>query len=195
MRAAFLMTLIVSSLGGCDWFSSLGGGDPAGKAAPAAGVQEMPPDPVVEDTLAAAAERASRASQAAAEVAIAEAGPSAAGGYSVPPGMDLPPELKRRFSVNWTGPLTALLKSLAMEVGYEFVVDGAPPAMPLTISLHRRDEPAWRILRDAGIAVSNAATVVLRPNARVIVLRHAWPVPPATSETETGLPLDTEGAQ
>lgn len=196
MRSAFLMFSVVATLGGCDWIGGIVNGNGQEHEQEAVCTdKEMAPDPAVEDPLAAAAERASRASLAAAEVAVARAGPAAAGGYSVPAGMDLPPELKQRYTVNWTGPLTALLKSLSMEIGYELVIDGAPPAMPLTISLHRQDEPAWRILRDAGLAVSNAATVVLRPNARIIVLRHAWPLPPEPAGADTGLPLDDEGVQ
>lgn len=175
MKKPFLPIVLALSLSGCDWIASMQApAGPEGDRDPEERV-DLPPDPMVASRLADAAERAADASMAAAEVAIAVAGPDAAGGYSVPAGIDLPPELKRRYSVSWTGPMAPLLRTLSMEIGYAFRVEGPAPAAPLTIAIHREHEPAWRIIRDIGLSVSNAATVILNPNEMTVLLRHGWP--------------------
>ena len=43
---------------------------------------------------------------------------------------DVPPELRRRVTLDWIGPLETLAEALAAQAGYGFVTAGAPPVRP-----------------------------------------------------------------
>ena len=137
-----------------------------------------PPDPGpvavtgIETRLDDAMRRASIASARVAGLEIAAAGLGGAEGAD-PDASSLPEELRQRISVDWTGPAAPLFRAVADQVGYGFVETGPEPAAAVMLTMHRRDEQAWRVLRDAGIALKSNGEVVINAPSRIIELR--WP--------------------
>ena len=137
-----------------------------------------PPDPGpvaaagIETRLDDAMHRASIASARVAGLEIAAAG-MAGTEHPDPDESNLPEELRQRISVDWTGPAAPLFRAVADQVGYGFVETGPEPPSPVILTMHRRDEQAWRILRDAGIALKSNGEVVINGPSRIIELR--WP--------------------
>ena len=134
-----------------------------------------PPPPVadIESRLDDAMRRAAIASAdvAGLEVAAADMKDPAVAGE--PPAAELPPELMQRLSIDWTGPVGPLVQAVAEQVGYGYVETGPEPAAAFMLTIRRRDEQAWRILRDAGLAVTTRATIVLDAERKIVELR--WP--------------------
>lgn len=131
--------------------------------------------PDIEARLDDAMRRAAEASALAAGLELAAAGrPEIL--PADPPDELLPDALRARISVDWTGPLEPLVKAVAEEVGYGFTQTG-PAHPPVILTIRRTDEQAWKILRDAGRAVTSRATIAVHADRRIIELR--WPQVPA----------------
>lgn len=132
------------------------------------------PSTSIETRLDDAMRRASIASARVAGIEIAAAGDF--GNLPADPApADVPDELRRRISVDWTGPAGPLVGAIAEQVGYGFAETGPAPAAPVILTLHRRDEEAWRVLRDAGIGLRTAAKITVNAPSRLMELR--WPQP------------------
>ncbi|MDE0256044.1 MAG: DotD/TraH family lipoprotein [Rhodospirillaceae bacterium] len=129
-------------------------------------------DSEIDRELRAAMKRAAEASAAVAGLEIAAATDLPAPGPA-PRARDLPRELRTRISVDWTGPMEPLAKVVAEAVGYRFDSSGPRSATPLMISIHRIDEPAWRVLRDIGISAGASAALVVDARAKRIEFRRA----------------------
>ncbi len=134
--------------------------------------EDAPAATSIETRLDDAMRRASIASARVAGIEIAAAGmgeemptdPAASG---------LPAELRQRVSIDWAGPAGPLVRAIADQIGYGFVATGPEPAAPVMLTMHRRDEQAWRVLRDAGIALKSSGEIVINVPSRIIELR--WP--------------------
>ena len=135
---------------------------------------ETGPQPVtgIETRLDDAMRRASLASARVAGIEIVAAGMDEAGG-SEPDSSRLPAELRQRISIDWTGPAGPLVRAIADQIGYGFVSTGPEPAAPVILTMHRRDEQAWSVLRDAGIALKSNAEIVINVPSRIVEMR--WP--------------------
>ena len=136
---------------------------PADVAAPAAEIETRLDD---------AMRRASLASARVAGIEIAAAG-MAGQQPEDPDASELPAELRQRVSVDWAGPAAPLVQAVADQIGYGFAVTGPEPTAPVMLTLHRRDEQAWRVLRDAGIALKSSSEIVINVPSRIIELH--WP--------------------
>lgn len=86
------------------------------------------------------------------------------------------PELLQRVTLEWVGPLSSLLSSLAEKAGYGFAVAGPRPAVPLVVSVSARDEVLIFVLRDAGLQAGSGALVVVDAGRREVRLdwRPGW---------------------
>ena len=86
------------------------------------------------------------------------------------------PELLQRVTLEWVGPLSSLLRSLAERAGYGFVVAGPRPVVPLVVSVSVRDEVLIFVLRDAGLQAGLGALVVVDAERREVRLdwRPGW---------------------
>lgn len=86
------------------------------------------------------------------------------------------PELLQRVTLEWVGPLTALLESLAEKAGYGFVVAGPRPVVPTVVSVLAEDEVLIFVLRDAGLQAGSGALVVVDAERREVRLdwRQGW---------------------
>lgn len=117
-----------------------------------------------------------RATESNLEVARLEA--ASLGSESPQPAADLPEdvrlpdELQRLASVDWTGPVEPLLQALADHVGYTYQVTGPAPAQPLIVTIARRDEPIWLLMRDVAISLTSAATVIVNPARKLVSLQY-----------------------
>ena len=92
------------------------------------------------------------------------------------PGADVPrlvpPELLRRISLDWIGPLDILADRLAREAGYSFNAAGTPPVRPRIVEVRVSAKPLILVLRDAGIQAGSAANLAVDPDRRQI--RLVW---------------------
>lgn len=92
------------------------------------------------------------------------------------PGADVPrlvpPELLRRISLEWIGPLDILADRLAREAGYSFDAAGTPPVRPRIVEVRVSAKPLILVLRDAGIQAGAAANLTVDPDRRQI--RLVW---------------------
>ena len=131
-----------------------------------------PPASSIETRLDDAMRRASIASARVAGIEIAAA--DIAGDREADPAAgDLPAELRQRVSVDWAGPAEPLVKAVADQIGYGFAVTGPDPAAPVLLTMHRRDEQAWRVLRDAGLGLKTSGKIVINVPSKIVELR--WP--------------------
>ena len=96
--------------------------------------------------LADAADRASKALETLAAVEY-----SRAPDVAVAPIGNAPFELRRAITVNWVGPVEPITKTLADRAGYNFLVLGAAPPVPIVVSLDIENMPIIDVLRDIGL--------------------------------------------
>ena len=82
----------------------------------------------------------------------------------------VPPELLRRTTLDWTGPLPALAVALAARAEYRLVEAGAPPPLQPIIVIHAEEQPLILLLRDAGVQARTAAVLTVDPDNRTIRL-------------------------
>lgn len=153
-------------LGGCAWFEGL----LAPEEAPAAVVRMAEP---AELRLTDAALRAERALTELRQIRAAHT-PALAG--EIP--RIVAPELLERISLEWVGPLTSLLESLAEKAGYTFVEAGPRPVVPAVVSVDVENEALIFVLRDVGLQAGSGALVVVDAERREVRVdwRHGWDV-------------------
>jgi defect-in-organelle-trafficking protein DotD len=92
-----------------------------------------------------------------------------------------------RFTMKYVGPVEPFLRRLGKTVRWGVKVIGRKPASQPMIEIRAKKEALYDILRDAGVQVSPAAWIVLRPEGREIDLIYPPPLPPKLSETKEGL--------
>ncbi len=83
------------------------------------------------------------------------------------------PELLERVTLEWVGPLSSLLESLAEKAGYGFVVGGPRPVVPLVVSVSADDVALIFVLRDVGLQAGSGALVVVDAAGREVRLDWA----------------------
>jgi len=125
------------------------------------------PDPVAL-RLTAAVDKASAALQTLASVEQAH-NPGAA--LQVPP--SAPVELRRIVSVNWTGPIEPITKTLADRAGYQVQINGSQPPVPVVVSVTAREKTVIEVLRDVGLQAGQRADVVVDPNHHLVEVNYA----------------------
>ena len=82
------------------------------------------------------------------------------------------PELQRKVTVDLVGPLETVAERLADEAGYDFVVVGARPPVPVMVEVDVKDEPLIFVLNDAGMQAGEAA--LLTVDAGRMLVRLDW---------------------
>ena len=94
----------------------------------------------------------------------------------------------RRFSLKYVGPVEPFLRRLGQTVRWSIKVIGKRPASRPMIEIRAKKEPLYDILRDAGVQVTPAAWIVLRPEGREIDLVYPPPLPTTLkSQSKEGL--------
>ncbi len=127
-----------------------------------------PPDPM-QDSLSEASFSVSRAISSLSETAQAA--------HPLPP--TAPPPAPASYgmagltSVDWSGPVEPLVREIAHATGYRLRVLGAPPAIPVLVTVYDKNMMIADILRDVGYQCGRRANVLVFPGSRVIELRYA----------------------
>lgn len=124
------------------------------------------------EVLAQAAESSAEANRRIAGLEVVSAGSPAGPAMTLPSGTVLPPELLQEISVDWNGPLEALLQAIALRAGYQFRVVGTPPAGGVVVAVVAVDQALYEVVRLAGLLVTSEAAVVLNPSAKLLEVRY-----------------------
>lgn len=70
-----------------------------------------------------------------------------------------PPALMRAMTLNWTGPVEPVLKTLADRAGYGFQVLGSAPPVPVVVAVNAENKPVVEIMRSIGLQLGARANV------------------------------------
>ena len=82
------------------------------------------------------------------------------------------PELQRKVTVDLLGPLETVAERLADEAGYDFVVFGAKPPVPVLVEVDAKDEPLIFVLNNVGLQAGE--TALLTADAQRMLVRLDW---------------------
>jgi|GEM_PF-1133823 defect in organelle trafficking protein DotD len=81
-------------------------------------------------------------------------------------GMNIP------ASLNWTGPVEAIARSIAQAADYHFRVLGARPSAPVIVSVTEHNSNLGLILQNIGLQCRKNASIVILPKSKTIELRY-----------------------
>lgn len=81
---------------------------------------------------------------------------------------NLPDDLKRPMTINWTGPVSGALKQIAQEINYTYLPPVNTPATPPMITLAEHNEPVAYVLQDVGARISSFGKLIIDPNKRTL---------------------------
>lgn len=76
-------------------------------------------------------------------------------------------------SIDWTGPVAALLDKIAKIAHYRVRILGKAPAIPIIVSITAKNVELADILRDANFQCGQQANIAVYAAQRVIELRYA----------------------
>lgn len=88
---------------------------------------------------------------------------------------NLPLELKAPITIDWDGPLTPFLRTLADRAHFGFRESGPPPAQPILIKIDAQGAPLVRLIQDAGLQAGSAAIVSVDIGTQSIEVRNVAP--------------------
>ena len=135
----------------------------------------------VEQQLAQSASRASNSLETLAMIQRARTEPR-------PSTLDesqLPEELRRPTTLEWSGPANEAVHRLASSIGYSYIETGRPTSSPGMVSLDVHDVSVGKALDNISLQVEKYATIVIDVNQRRIEYR---------SEASEGGPLGPQPA-
>lgn len=78
----------------------------------------------------------------------------------------------RISSIDWSGPVGAIVKKIAEAANYQLKVLGTPPAVPILISVTAKDVPLADILRNIEFQCGRRANIVVYAARNIIELRY-----------------------
>ncbi len=119
------------------------------------------------------AEAADRASVALETLAAIEQSKSSDISAVPPPVENVPPELKRAVTVNWVGPVEQITKKMAERAGYQFMILGDQPPIPVVVSLDVENRPVLDVLRDLGLQMGRRANIRVDGSRRIVEIHYA----------------------
>ena len=85
---------------------------------------------------------------------------------------NVPPDLRRLVTVEWSGPAPEAAKRVAEIVGWEFRVVGNAPASGAMVDINIRERPAAKALEDIGLQAQPFGQIVADPTVRRIEFRY-----------------------
>lgn len=118
--------------------------------------------------LADAADRASNALETLASVEYARSPGVAVGPVGSPP-----VELRRAITVNWVGPAEPIVKTLADRAGYNFLIIGSQPPVPIVVSIDVENKPVIDVLRDVGLQLGMRANLKVDAQRHIVEIHYA----------------------
>jgi defect-in-organelle-trafficking protein DotD len=77
-----------------------------------------------------------------------------------------------KTNIDWAGPIEPLLDKVAKLSTYRIKVLGAPPSIPVIVSMTAQQRSLADILKDAGLQAGKRASLVVYPGSRIIELRY-----------------------
>ena len=122
----------------------------------------------IDDRLAKAATTAANAQENLARIQIARTAPSP----SMLDETDLPEELKRPATIDWSGPAHEAAQKVAQLIGYSFKITGNRPSIPPMVHVSVKDLPAAKALEDIGLQAYPFGEVAVDPNGKRIEFRY-----------------------
>ncbi len=149
-------------------FASGCSSDPAPKKFSAGSPQIVASPDAVSAMLAESADRASSALEALAAVERVRTP-----GASMAPISDVPPALRRAITVNWVGPIEPIAKTLADRAGYEFLVLGNEPTIPVVVSIDAENMRVIDVLRDIGLQLGLRGDVKVDAHGQTVEIYYA----------------------
>lgn len=84
----------------------------------------------------------------------------------------IPQTLTRVMSIDWAGPVEPLVKQLAQSNHLRFKVIGKEPAIPVLVSMRKREVVAYDVLQDIQAQIAPRAEIVVFPTSGVIELHY-----------------------
>ncbi|MDF2866923.1 MAG: hypothetical protein K0S11_393 [Gammaproteobacteria bacterium] len=75
-------------------------------------------------------------------------------------------------SVDWTGPVAAILQRIANVSHYKLRTLGTEPSIPIVVSVTAENEPIGNILRNVAYQAHQRAQIILYPKQKIIELRY-----------------------
>lgn len=117
--------------------------------------------------LADAADRSTRALETLAAVEQSRV-PNVGAAYMP----NVPPELKKAVTFNWSGPAEPLLQSLAGKIGYNFNTVGARPVTPLVVTMSAQNKPVAEVLRYIGLQLGTRGDLRLDADRRTVEIAY-----------------------
>lgn len=124
--------------------------------------------PSVDARLSKAAQEAAKAQTDLSRIQIARTQPA-------PLPLDesnLPEELKRPATIEWSGPAHEAARRVAVLTGYAFLVTGNPPSIPPVIHVSMQEVPAAKALENIGLQAFPFGQVSVDPNLKRIEFRY-----------------------
>lgn len=85
---------------------------------------------------------------------------------------DLPRVLSRLVSIDWAGPVEPLIAQLSENTQLRLKVIGRAPAIPVMVSLRKRDTSLYDVLQDVRGQIGARADIMVFPSSGVIELHY-----------------------
>jgi hypothetical protein len=82
----------------------------------------------------------------------------------------LPPDLARKVTIKWNGPVSGAIQAVAQQINYTFLPTLNQPATPPNILLDENGTPAVALFQKIGAQVAQYGTVSVDPNKRTVQL-------------------------
>lgn len=127
-------------------------------------------DEVIGSIIAEHAKRAADATHNLALLAQSESPPQQPGLLA----LDVPPQLLRRITLTWNGPIAPLVNRLAQEAGYSFQVRGTPPAAMVTVRIYKHMRTIKELIDEVGLQAGARATVYVDVGRGMVELRYDY---------------------
>lgn len=80
--------------------------------------------------------------------------------------------MSREIYIDWSGPVSTLLKELSAMVGYRYQAIGPAPAIPAIVTLHHEKIALVDVFRDVALQAHLKADIALFPDEKLIELRY-----------------------
>ena len=116
------------------------------------------------------ADAAVRAEEALARLARIEAARDPIAWHAEP--NNVPAELLREVTVDWTGPLAELARRLAELSGYEFRETGSPAVQPVMVDVRSVRRPLIAVLREVGLQGGTRVKLLVNAERQVVEIVH-----------------------
>lgn len=81
--------------------------------------------------------------------------------------------MQQLASIDWTGPIEPIVRKIAKASSYKLQVLGTPPAIPVLITIHARNQTLGEILQNIDYQAGKKAYIYVNAKAGIIQLRYA----------------------